>query len=341
MSTRPSDLDLLLAHLAGDVAGGEPATVDAVEVAAVVASVIKGKPVRVFEGQAINGLSDVAVDCRGFNAVHIAVTPAGTTPTATLTIEGGEEEGVTTGNTLPDPAATQSLTGTAARFDVVVGAAWIRVRLASISGTGAAYTVVVTPFVAAGPATVKLAAGTAAIGTVDTELPAAAALADGAANPTAPTVGADVAVWNGATWDRQKGASAAALAAALGTGVALVAPPGNWTAVHAPAAATQATISKAAGGAGVRHIATGITATIACGATAQTPINVYLRDGATGAGAIIWAGAIAAPANGVGVITLTGLSIVGTANTAMTLEFSAAGVAASVEAVTLTGYDVS
>lgn len=40
---------------------------------------------------------------------------------------------------------------------------------------------------------------------VDTELPAAAALADGAANPTAPAVGSHGAVWNGSTWDREVG----------------------------------------------------------------------------------------------------------------------------------------
>lgn len=44
-------------------------------------------------------------------------------------------------------------------------------------------------------------------GTVDTELPAAAALADGAANPTTPTIGAAGLVYNGATWDRTEGAS--------------------------------------------------------------------------------------------------------------------------------------
>jgi hypothetical protein len=40
-------------------------------------------------------------------------------------------------------------------------------------------------------------------GIVDTELPAAAALADAAANPTAPAVAAHNLVWNGTTWDRQ------------------------------------------------------------------------------------------------------------------------------------------
>lgn len=41
--------------------------------------------------------------------------------------------------------------------------------------------------------------------TVDTELPAAAALADGAANPTTPLTGSCALVWNGTTWDRLKG----------------------------------------------------------------------------------------------------------------------------------------
>ena len=41
--------------------------------------------------------------------------------------------------------------------------------------------------------------------TVDTELPAAAALADAAANPTAPAVDSRPSVYNGATWDRLRG----------------------------------------------------------------------------------------------------------------------------------------
>lgn len=41
--------------------------------------------------------------------------------------------------------------------------------------------------------------------TVDSELPSAAALADGASNPTAPTVGSATLVYNGTTWDRARG----------------------------------------------------------------------------------------------------------------------------------------
>lgn len=45
-------------------------------------------------------------------------------------------------------------------------------------------------------------------GPVDTELPAAAALADNTANPTAPAVGSFQHVFDGSTWDRAPGDSA-------------------------------------------------------------------------------------------------------------------------------------
>lgn len=44
--------------------------------------------------------------------------------------------------------------------------------------------------------------------TADTELPVAAALADGAANPTAPMIGAGNLMFNGTTWDRARGDTA-------------------------------------------------------------------------------------------------------------------------------------
>lgn len=130
------------------------------------------------------------------------------------------------------------------------------------------------------------------------------------------------------------------LAQANGDSVDATSEPGWWSVNHAPAAATQATIAKAAV-AGKRHVCKCITATLACGATAQTPITVVLRDGLTGAGPVLWAGVLSAPVNQCASIQLPGLSIVGSPNTAMTLEFTAAGVAASLEAVTLNGFDVT
>lgn len=116
--------------------------------------------------------------------------------------------------------------------------------------------------------------------------------------------------------------------------------PNQWSVQHTPVAATQATITKVAV-AGVRHICDGIIATLACGATAQTPIQVVLRDGLTGAGAILFSAKMAAPVNGMADLELNGLGISGTSGNAMTLEFVGAGVAASEEAVTMIGSDIT
>jgi hypothetical protein len=73
---------------------------------------------------------------------------------------------------------------------------------------------------------------------VDTELPTAAALADGAANPTAPTIGSALLGYNGSTWDRLKADSALAgtssndtvtgiLAAGIGPGFSIRLNPTN------------------------------------------------------------------------------------------------------------------
>lgn len=120
---------------------------------------------------------------------------------------------------------------------------------------------------------------------------------------------------------------------------------GDWTVVHFPASNTQATASKTAGGAGVRHVCTGITVVLAGGTTAPAAaqVNVALRDGASGAGTILWQAVITLPAtagamNG---ISRSHLHISGSANTAMTLEFSAAGGANTFESVTIEGISIT
>ena len=115
--------------------------------------------------------------------------------------------------------------------------------------------------------------------------------------------------------------------------------PQDWSVVSTPGAAAQATASKASAGLNMRHFCTGIYATLTTVGTLQGPIQLNLRDGATGAGTIIWSISLQLPVNGLAIIAISDLNLPGTANTAMTLEFSAAGVAASQEAVTLTGYD--
>ena len=135
-------------------------------------------------------------------------------------------------------------------------------------------------------------------------------------------------------------ATAAVQAAATKTGVLAVAKIGNWSVQHDPAAATQATITRAAGAAGVIHVCTSIFASFSAGATAGAATKVYLRDGLTGAGAILWSGSLTAPVGDSRNVPIADLSIVGSAATAMTLEFAAAGALTTLQNVSLTGYDV-
>lgn len=146
-------------------------------------------------------------------------------------------------------------------------------------------------------------------------------------------------LWNGATIDRARSGSAANLSAFSATGSELCVKPGNWS-VNASATAGTPSASRAAGGAGVRHVCNSVSITLATGATAQTPILVNLRDGASGAGTVLQTWAISAVANGgMAVVTITDLNVVGSAATAMTLEFAGATAGSTVATVNLNGYD--
>lgn len=106
-----------------------------------------------------------------------------------------------------------------------------------------------------------------------------------------------------------------------------------------PGAAAQATASQAASGATQKWMCTSISATLATGATPQAAqLFLNLRNGASGAGSIIWSKAIILPANGVWEVNLADLNIPGAYGAAMTLEFSAAGAAGTFESVAMTGY---
>lgn len=131
------------------------------------------------------------------------------------------------------------------------------------------------------------------------------------------------------------------LSAATQAQAIMSAQPGEWAVNHVPAANTKATITQAAGGAGVRHVCRSITATVVgLAAAAEAVVVVQLRDGATGAGTVLWSTNLlitGTTGSQVGV-TLPGLNIVGSDDTAMTLEFVGAGGASTYESVALTGY---
>jgi len=149
-------------------------------------------------------------------------------------------------------------------------------------------------------------------------------------------------LFNGTSWDRARNSSAANQSAANPNFALQTAEVGNWSQQNSPAANTQATTSRAAGGAGVRHVCTSITACIVSTGAGGGGGVINLRDGATGAGTILWSAQLGVPGiNNGDSIVISGLSIVGSANTAMTLEFAAAGGANTTESVAMTGYTIA
>lgn len=149
--------------------------------------------------------------------------------------------------------------------------------------------------------------------------------------------------WTGvaSTYERLRSATAAIIAAVSSTAALLVTRPGQWTATSAPAIGVIATVTKAAGGAGTRHVCTSIHATFNTTATAGAAVNLALRDGATGVGAALWNRRLIVPANQNIVIDVTGLNIVGSDNTAMTFEFTAAPPADGYQSVALCGHSAT
>lgn len=113
---------------------------------------------------------------------------------------------------------------------------------------------------------------------------------------------------------------------------------GTFTLTSAPAANTQATVTHAAT-AGVTQVCTSITASIS-GSAAAAPVDVVLRDGATGVGAILWTATLACVAGTAASVVVFNVNIPGSNGNAMTLEFFAAGGLNTSERVSLTGYTI-
>jgi hypothetical protein len=145
--------------------------------------------------------------------------------------------------------------------------------------------------------------------------------------------------YDGAAFVRVLTGAAANLATNNPAGAQLVQQSGEWAINHTPAANTVATISKAAV-ASQRHVCKSITVTlVGLAAAAEATVLVNLRDGATGAGTILWSTRllVTGTTGSQTGVALAGLNIVGSVNTAMTLEFAAAGGANTFEAVAISG----
>jgi len=155
-------------------------------------------------------------------------------------------------------------------------------------------------------------------------------------------------LFNGTNWDRNRSQSSANATTAGSSGsvlpgVSLVTGPAGWSVPVQAASASNCSASQPAGGASVRHCAIGVTMCVSATA-AQGQLFVNLRDGATGAGTVKWNGMVGAlAATGGTNCTIQEFAsgpICGTANTAMTLELSAATAATDGCSATLRGYDV-
>jgi hypothetical protein len=170
---------------------------------------------------------------------------------------------------------------------------------------------------------------------------------DGSAGTRSMAVGSHI--YNGTTFDRVRSASTTNLTTSPLVGAVLTVPASNVSCTSTPAAGAQATCTLAAGAGTVRHVATSITACIINNETAAgTSVLINLRDGASGAGTVLWSSYLGAgvivgstsPQQNSKCITLSGLSITGSATTAMTLESSSAPTANSQVTVTLTALNV-
>lgn len=117
----------------------------------------------------------------------------------------------------------------------------------------------------------------------------------------------------------------------------------TWVAANAPSANVAASATRAAV-TGKAHICQTIHCTFNATAAAPTAagVAVALRDGATGVGSIIWSSQMSLP-NTAGQssppIEIAGLVIAGTTGNAMTLEFTVAGGANTIQTVAFTGFD--
>lgn len=148
---------------------------------------------------------------------------------------------------------------------------------------------------------------------------------------------------NGSSFDRARSVSSLTHGGALAVnglrGIALVAMHGTWPIVNHPATNTVATATRAAGAGGRRHVLTSIHFSLAAApAAAAAQTQCVVRDGATGVGTILWTGVLAAAVAGLAEISHGNLSIVGSADTALTIEFVAASGVGTQQSVSASGY---
>jgi len=140
--------------------------------------------------------------------------------------------------------------------------------------------------------------------------------------------------FNGATYDRLRVASVANVGSTAG--VLQVTGPTQITAENRPASNVAASAALAAPGAGLRNIITGLTVSLAAGATASVIVTASLSDGTT----TFWSAKFAAIIGDSKQLDISDCEFPGADNAAMTLAVTAGGATTEVTAA-LRGYVLS
>jgi hypothetical protein len=117
--------------------------------------------------------------------------------------------------------------------------------------------------------------------------------------------------------------------------VELVVGPGQWTLTSAPAVSTVATATRAAGTGTTRHVLQNISYSLNAVVAQATPVVIQVLDGAT----VLWQDSVIATAGSNAGKSITGLNLVGSAATSMTVAFTAAPTATNFEILSASGYD--
>jgi len=114
----------------------------------------------------------------------------------------------------------------------------------------------------------------------------------------------------------------------------------EWTILSNPAVATRAVGSVVAAGAGISRVLDGLYCSLAAVA-AQVFIQLVVRDGAAGVGPIIFEQTVKVVTADTGFVHISGLGLIGSANTAMAIEFLTAPAATNWQRIVGVGYNVN
>jgi hypothetical protein len=148
-----------------------------------------------------------------------------------------------------------------------------------------------------------------------------------------------ILVFDGTSFAKARNSAAANMGATTQPGALQAAPPGQWVAFHQPASGSQATATKAAGAAGVKHVLTFIRGRLTGVAAVLAKVTIELIEDVGGAGTQLWAETMVQPTNSFCDIIIGPINYIQpTAAKSLTIRFAAAGDANASQSVSMFGY---